>query len=34
MDKRQIVLSIGAVATAVAASPAFAQAVSSDWRTP
>jgi cation/acetate symporter len=32
MDKRQIVLSIGAVATAVAASPAFAQAVSSDWR--
>ncbi len=32
MGKRQIVVSIGAVAAAVAASPAFAQAVSSDWR--
>ena len=32
MDKRQIVLSVGAVAAVLAASPAFAQAVSSDWR--
>ena len=32
MNKRQIVLSVGAIATVLAASPAFAQAVSSDWR--
>ncbi len=32
MNTRQIVLSIGAVAAVLAASPAFAQAVSSEWR--
>jgi len=32
MNKRQIVLSVSAVAAVLAATPAFAQVVSSDWR--